>query len=85
MRDDSGHDFKGHEPDDQHKGDGQVTSIRIDTEAMRVASATVVSVAVVVTVISGVVVRDFLRRHHNLNLIDATIAPVAIRARRNRP
>ena len=47
---------------------------------MRVASATVVSVAVVVTVISGVVVRDFLRGHHNLNLIDATIVPGALAA-----
>src|SRR5262245_60535613 len=68
MRDDSDHDFKGHEADDQHERDRQVAAIRIDTESMRVAEATIGSVALVVTVISGVVVRGFLRRHHNLNL-----------------
>ena len=54
MRDDPGHDLKGHEPDDQHECDGQVASIGVDTEAMRMI------VTVVVTLISGVVVR-FLR------------------------
>src|SRR5262245_23243381 len=67
MRDDSDHDFKGHEPDDQHERDSQVASIRIATESMRVAEATIVFVAVVM-VISGAVVRGVLRRHHNLNL-----------------
>jgi hypothetical protein len=67
MRDDSGHDFKGHESDDQHERDGQVASIRIDTEAMRVISTTVVSVAVVVTVISDGVVPYLLSRHHRLD------------------
>ena len=54
MRDDPGHDLKGHESDDQHERDRQVAPIGIDTEAMRMI------VTVVVTLISGVVVR-FLR------------------------
>jgi hypothetical protein len=66
MRDDSGHDLKGHESDDEREGDGQVASVGVDTEAMRMI------VTVVVTLISGVVVR-FLRRHHNLDLIDAGV------------
>ncbi len=57
MGDEPGHDLKGHESDDQHERDRQVAPIGIDTEAMRMI------VTVVVTLISGVVVR-FLRRHH---------------------
>ena len=62
MGDDPGHDFKGHEADDQRERNGQVASIGFDTEAMRMIGT------VVVTLVSGVVVR-FLRRHHNLDLI----------------
>ena len=59
--------------------DGQVVSIRIDAEAIRVAPAPLVSVAAVtVIVISGVVLRDFLRGHHNLDLIDAVPGVFAV-------
>jgi len=66
MGDEPGHDLKGHESHDQDECDRQIASIGVDTEAVRMI------VTVVVTLISGVVVR-FLRRHHNLDLIDAGV------------
>ena len=68
MGDDSGDYFKDHESDNQHECDGQVASIRIDADGMRVIVMMIASVAAMVTVISGVIVGDYVARHQKLNL-----------------
>jgi hypothetical protein len=56
MPDDAGHDLEEHEPDNQQECDGQVASIGIGIDAMRMASAAMVFVfvpGVAVVVITG--------------------------------
>jgi hypothetical protein len=68
MPDDAGHDLEDHEPDNQQECDGQVASIGIGTEAMRMASAARVFVFVpAVVVITGDVLRAVLSGHQKLD------------------
>src|SRR6478609_8797982 len=61
MRDYASHDLEDHEPEDQQQGDGQVPSISIHTEAVRVTSTAMMAMTVVV---AAGAIRDVVSGHH---------------------